>query len=309
MSESSGEGLFVMLIVVVAVVIIVVFAGHAYPQIYSFLGQGNGIDKQTMTQMEDNFGTIIKNIKDCQAIQDQECVCDVMPNFPGTFVKPLTLDIQSSGTNMVINLMSGKSKINGGDVNVNLQPMSIRNKNYEIETTPQTATQMTMKFDTRNSPYPNIVTKGVVVSGKIYRKDKITSVFLTTPNKDDAESLQKQIDNFPACQENRKTAVDTFDALVLDLNTIGTGATEQKPIILPTDYSISYDQNSIALKYKGFPVQEIVLNTVTNTINPQLAKLEKAGLMCNTGEIKTNRIATLNIKKDATTNCITLQIT
>jgi hypothetical protein len=301
MSESSGEGLFVMLIVVIAVVIIVIFAGHAYPQIYGFLGQGNGIDKQTMTQMEDNFGNIITNIKNCQAINDYECVCDVMPNFPGTFVKPLTLDIQSSGTNMVIKLMSGKSKINENSVNANLQPMSIQNKNYEIETTLQTATQMTMEF---KKQFPEIVTKGFVVSGKIYRKDKITSVFLVTSNKDDAESLQKQIDNFPLCQENRKAAVETFDDLILDIK---SGFDQPKTRVLPVDYSITYDKNSIALKYKGYPVQEIVLNKVTNTINPQLAKLEP-GLMCNTDTREFTRSVTLKIEKDTTNNCIIFQI-
>ncbi|UZE93800.1 MAG: hypothetical protein IB618_03470 [Candidatus Pacearchaeota archaeon] len=71
--------------VIVIAVVVLILLGFFNPLYAAIRGGKLNIEQQQ--QNEDNFDVLISNIDKCLSLQNNDCVCDGLPNFPASFVQ------------------------------------------------------------------------------------------------------------------------------------------------------------------------------------------------------------------------------
>ena len=72
------------IIATITIVVVIVIAFGFFRPLYAEL-MGNQLTKEDEQKNQDNFDSFINNINNCLAFSDSDCVCDGLPNYPGSF--------------------------------------------------------------------------------------------------------------------------------------------------------------------------------------------------------------------------------
>ena len=279
--ESSGGGLgtlITFIVIIIAVVILLAIAYKAYPEAFSFIGKPNLLDQPTQQKMEDNFDVLTGNLKNCKIINDYECLCDIMPSFPGSFVKQLELNFFTQGTRLYTELMNKNTKVRNFDIgDVNIQIKNLQ-KTDPLTFEDTTNNKITLQF-IKQFPFEKD-TKQFVASEKAYKGSNINVFLLTVKKPEDAIQIQQSISNFPMCQEDRIEAITQFEKIKSFI--VNNIETQKNILAMPENYSINYDSGKIELKYKGNEVRRIIIEQNQNKriIRDEVVKFEKTNMIC-----------------------------
>jgi len=102
----TWQVILAIIAVIVIVIVIVIGVGFFRP----LYAQLRGLEIEEEEQNENNFDFLISNIESCISINDNECVCDGLPNYPGSFITDSKLIITELANHKVrINLTHGKN--------------------------------------------------------------------------------------------------------------------------------------------------------------------------------------------------------
>lgn len=276
----AEEKSFVIVFILVLIVIVVVLLAATgwFSQIYAGI-RGTSLDPETKEKMEDNFDSFVKKIEDCSTIKDYQCFCDVMPNFPGSFVKELNLKFYTKGKMLKIELTQKDKKIRESEINnFNLQVMSLTTNLFMEE---RTFYQVILEF-TKKFPFVKNI-KEFVVSEKIYKKSNEDAFFLTTKKQENVETINEEIKVFPQCINNRIEAIKEFNNLAAVL--LANETQENYKISLPENYTIECKKNEMFLMYNNEKVKEIELRIVENkkiekVLETKFVKFAKSNILC-----------------------------
>lgn len=93
-SSIKNAILAIAVIFIVAALAIIAFNNYIFP---IFMGENLGMEQEQ--HFKDNFDTLIGNIEKCRSYQDNDCLCEGFPNFPGTFPTNSEIDIEEINRN------------------------------------------------------------------------------------------------------------------------------------------------------------------------------------------------------------------
>ena len=97
------EILITAMIVVFVVVIGIWFFTGAFNPILASL-RGEGITSEQEIEYANNFEKILENIENCKNNVEGNCICEVFPNFPGTFKGKLSFVSSGNGVDMKLEI-------------------------------------------------------------------------------------------------------------------------------------------------------------------------------------------------------------
>ncbi|MEM4703134.1 MAG: hypothetical protein QXP53_01480 [Candidatus Pacearchaeota archaeon] len=285
-----GEGentIIAIIIVLIVVVLSIVFLSAAYPQVFSFI-RGKTLSQDIQDKMGDNFDILTNNIQECSYLEDKECICPAMPNFPGSFVKQVNLNINTEGKTLKIALTQGKKTIRNSTVpNFNLQILKLEeNMAQEIQPTTSITLEFTKKFPFEKNK------KQYIASEYIYKMSNELAFFLATTRMDTAEYLREKINKLPVCTSKRQDAIKEFEnikALILE------GQDVNYKVILPQNYSIVCNKNKMILQHTDEEVKETTQKqdqTGKTILEAKTVQFEKQNLLC------TQERATITFEKE-----------
>lgn len=92
----------VAIVILVIVLVILIFTG-AFNQLLKPL-LGEKLTNEEQTEFKNNFAAVTANLEACKEMQDKFCLCEVFPNFPGTFKGELQFVSEGKDTNLVLKI-------------------------------------------------------------------------------------------------------------------------------------------------------------------------------------------------------------
>jgi len=244
MGEDEG-GMSWIIVAIVALVVIAIsltIIVKMYPQALGFLpASWRSMNTETQQQNEDNFDKMTADLEACRNVNDYDCVCNIMPNFPGSFNKELELTFFTEGRKLVISLNRFNKKMKDSILNdMNIQISKI-DENLAIEF--QNTNVVTLQFN-KNYPFEKNK-KQFIISEGIFKKDIDNGFFLSIQNVNDAQNIIEKTQKIPLCQDKRMDAIKEFE----NIKVLIESASDQEFIVsLPSGYSIRYDSSTMKLE-------------------------------------------------------------
>jgi hypothetical protein len=247
----------VVALIVIVGIIVAFFFILFFPELKKLFWK-SGLDEDTKNQVLENFDNFVGNLKQCEQIKDELCICDGWPSFPSVFHKDAILII-NDGTGDVY-LYDGKNPLKNEvieNMGIFIQPAAIHPDKGLFFAAPESMGIYTTTFS-KEVPIISKTARGYIISEYFFKDEVgdinfITSFFGSADIKV-VDSLKKEIEKIPKCTENRKKAIEEFEKI------INTEASIYQ-INLPQDYVIDINNEEISLKYNDVQVKKIGFKT------------------------------------------------
>ncbi|MCS7134289.1 MAG: hypothetical protein NZ889_00295 [Candidatus Pacearchaeota archaeon] len=274
MPEEKLSHVIAFIIVLIVIVIVLIFAPKAFRELYSWI-KGPSLSEELKEKMEDNFKKLLKSLEECSSIKDSECFCVIFPNFSDSFPKEVYLTFTVEGKTINTSLWYKKNKIREEKIkNFSLQTLSLK-PTLELE---QSAfLEANIEF-TKKFPFEK-KTKRFITSDKIYKRTHEVGFLLMTKKIQDAEKIQKMIEEFPLCKERRTEAIKEFEYIV---SLLKANKEAIKKVELPIGYIIKCKKNEILLLYEGEVIKKTKIEMKKELfLKKEEVKFEKENLLCS----------------------------
>ncbi len=163
-------------IIIAAVIIVigalaVIFFNKVLPVII-----GEEISLEDQQQNENNFNKLIENIENCYINEDDDCLCEGLPDFPGSFLKNSKIIIKQKNNEEIEINWTFKKKTYKNQILADIKISAIYfdtkekvtygiKKTINFETEPPTFEQIGLEKGVFKKYYP------ILMTGKIYKKD------------------------------------------------------------------------------------------------------------------------------------------
>ncbi|UCD21146.1 MAG: hypothetical protein JSW08_01205 [archaeon] len=301
MGEGAESIIITVIVVLIVVGVTIFFVSKTYPGALRFLPfMKEKMDEETETKMEDNFETLIERTKACRDIDDYDCLCEFLPNYPGSFVKSLELSLYNAGRTLNIDLLRGKTDFRKGGVSdCTIQPMLLQ---INLLSSTENRNKLTLEFN-KKFPFEKN-TKNFVTSEYLFKDTLEVSFLLLTKNIDDVDMIKQEIPTLPICQDKRMRVINEFEdikALIMDQ------VETTKTLVLAEEYQIKYSSNSMVLQKNGVDVKKITYRSLQSKtqMNTEPVKFEKVGLVCvgsKTGTLSGGQLITIKSQNNGCIN-------
>ena len=292
------EGYLIGLIIMVAVVIIsIIGIAHWFPNLFAFFRKGyEDLPASDKSKIDANFNQFIENIKACAEIDDGECLCPGLPNFPLTFRPECKLEIEQKDSSVTISLLfNTKSALSANIEQVKISAVSFYKKWSESPYFKQLGEKKTIDFKLlkiielkkvkrewieEEMRYREFIeeekwvpffqpksrytaNKMPILSEQFYKLNGSNLSFLVLPGvgfiTKTAEEITKQSEErekLPICMPKRLDAIKEFDKIV---NALKKREERELTIELPQNYRMwIFGKGNIVLQYKKEEKGELV---------------------------------------------------
>jgi len=309
----KGVNMLAVVLLILGGLVAMALGGTLIPGVKEGLNNwfGNNPGTEESLNVTENFNKTIDNINNCSAINDEECICDVWPDFSVVFPKDYSLLFKGFAGN--VQLIKNDKKILEGTIepDIGAYPFALNNgnlfyKNYYY---------LLGDYINFNKEYPEIEKKSNnVVISKYFIKNDLGDLFVITyygknPSKEKITEINTEIEKFPKCAEGRRDAIDEFNRIK---NSIAS-ATGEYTVQLPDGFSISIKNQEISLLYNEDQTADMDYEKSTTdaeTYNIQLKEMKAPIQLCSDsrkeGSLKNNDV--INIKQEntgsGTINCL-----
>jgi len=105
MGERTMVSNVIRAIITIAVIIIVLTIFFlAYQKLYAEFKEKE-LSEEEKQKTESNFDLFVANIERCLSYAESECLCEVFPNWPGTFAKDIVIEIEEKNNEASIKVV------------------------------------------------------------------------------------------------------------------------------------------------------------------------------------------------------------
>lgn len=324
--ETTGNvirAVITLLVVVVIIAILAVAARDFFPGLYDIFKPGLGEDEKN--HVLENFDTLIENIDACDQINDDNCICEVFPDFPVVFPAGTKLTLDENG---VASLYYNNKLLKESEAIIYEEFFSINKKGDKIEINNINAGDMgtgslTITFAEH---YPQIENK----LGKKYNRDIISNGFfidrvgtqgpvswisryqVTEGTLEEIVTLTAEI---PICVEGRQEAINKFESLInslerykvsvsLDMSQASESGQEFK-VEIPENAIIKFDTSNMWLESGGKKIGDLLVVSASQNMDTFKIREVKSKIitLCSTsrqnGEIQNMEIIWLKKENNA----------
>ena len=271
-TSKVGVGIFILLFLVGIALGSTLIPG-VKDSLENLFGWGPGTDERL--KVSENFNSTLDNINNCDNNSDEDCICEIWPDFPIVFPKDYVLT--SDGHRLV--LSRGTRKVSSGDLapELGIYPVSnylkgLSNEkikyNYVFLGKPfllgQDLQEITITF---NSKYPKIekVSYGTIISRYALKDDSgslfILAAFYNDIAEQEVSEINTKINTLPKCIEGRQEAIEEFRRILASV----TSSTGDYTLKFPDGFSIDFKDSSASLNYNKEIVKEIKYFPIPNT--------------------------------------------
>jgi len=216
---------------------------------------GFGPGTEETLKIGENFNKSIDNMNACDVVDDENCLCEVWPDFPVVFPKDYKLSLDFAGD---IGLYKGTKKITEGylEPQLGVYPLGLSDKGELFYGRDYYLEPEDILFD-KEIPYLSKRGTGKILS-RYAVKDIIGDLSLTTyywgePTQNKISEINTEIEKLPICVEGRTDAIDEFNRIKNSLST----ATGDYTLKLPQGFSIKIENSYMSLLYNNELVKNL----------------------------------------------------
>jgi len=285
MSKETMGQLAIWILVIVVMVATIYFVTNAHNTLLHGLIQPDQIDPKIEEKIEQNYDIMRENILFCGSIPDDQCICKIFPDFPGS--------IHNEGV-LVIDDLLGKIQLY--NKNVVLRENEIEDAFFEnvYSVKPTTDDMLYIKSIYLpnliriqfSSKFPTIrdFVRGIIISEYIIKDFDSLNIITYYDERlnenpgilgirnwfrgdrektaeQNVDSINTLIEKLPKCFPLRQEAIDEFEKIP---NWINNNQIGKKTIVLPEGFSIKIENPKISLLYSGEQVKKTI-TTKTNS--------------------------------------------
>ena len=206
-SSIKNAILAIAVIFIVAALAIIAFNNYIFP---IFMGENLGMEQEQ--HFKDNFDTLIGNIEKCRSYQDNDCLCEGFPNYPGTFPTNSEIDIEEINRNTYLKwIYKNKEYKNATLENIKLSVLLFpekkeyyaRSKNIYYKEEPPEIRQDGLTKKYWHGAFGAI--KPRLISDKLYKDENVIYFIASYNYKDnEIEQINNLLNSIKKCEDNQE---------------------------------------------------------------------------------------------------------
>lgn len=187
----------IILLILVAGIVYFLFIGPGRDLLIN-MGLISAMTQQEQEASENAFDVVVKNLENCAAISNTNCVCDIFPSWPGTFARNYRLAFTTTGKDTYTELIYGKKSYK----NSTLKNIGIAAR--VVETGAVSPVLLKKELDWRDEP-PIFVQEGyknyISASLKAYKGDQpgVLYILITNLPKERLSELGPRLNELKSC--------------------------------------------------------------------------------------------------------------